>query len=104
MDVSEPVRNPLFGAIYGGHTDVARLLIDSGIDTNIKYNGKNMKEMDALAFAREWGRTDIADLLVKRRKSMEKKSQSAVSKRTKRAVRGQCSKRTSGRSLPPGRG
>src|SRR5262245_11381392 len=27
MDVSEPERNPLFGAIYGGHTAIAKLLI-----------------------------------------------------------------------------
>jgi ankyrin repeat protein len=63
LDVSEPNWNPLFGAIYGGHTDVARHLIGAGIDTSVRYNGENMKNMDALAFAKEWGRTDIAMLL-----------------------------------------
>ena len=63
LDVSEPVRNPLFGAIYRGHTVVAKLLIESGIDTSVKYTGENMQNMDALAFAREWGRSDIAALL-----------------------------------------
>jgi ankyrin repeat protein len=63
LDVSEPERNPLFGAIYGGHTAVAKLLIESGIDTKIRYSGESMKDMDALAFAREWGRTDIVELL-----------------------------------------
>ncbi len=63
MDVSEPERNPLFGAILGGHADTAKLLIDGGIDTSVKYTGKSMKDMDALAFAHEWGRSDIADLL-----------------------------------------
>jgi ankyrin repeat protein len=66
LDVSEPERNPLFGAIYGGHTAIAKLLVDSGIDTKISYTGEWMKNMDALAFAREWGRTDIAELLVKK--------------------------------------
>ena len=63
LDVDEPACNPLFGAIHGGHTEVAKLLIDSGIDTTVKYNGDNMKDMDALAFAKEWGRSDIVKLL-----------------------------------------
>jgi ankyrin repeat protein len=63
LDVSEPNWNPLFGAIYGGHTAVARFLIESGIDTSVRYSGEKMKNMDALAFAKEWGRTDIAKLL-----------------------------------------
>ncbi len=63
FDVSEPERNPLFGAIYGGHAQVAKLLIDSGIDTTVKYSGKNMTNMDALAFARQFGRAEIVQLL-----------------------------------------
>jgi ankyrin repeat protein len=63
LDVSEPERNPLFGAIHNGHVNIAKLLIDSGIDTKVKYSGSSMHEMDALAFAREWGRTEIAELL-----------------------------------------
>ena len=63
LDVSEPVRNPLFGAIYGGYTAVAKLLMDSGIDTSVSYTGENMTNMDAVAFAREWGRSDIIELL-----------------------------------------
>lgn len=63
MDVSEPERNPLFGAIHGGHVNIAKLLIESGIDTSIKYNGKYMTNMDALAFAIERGQKEIAVLL-----------------------------------------
>lgn len=67
LDTSESVRNPLFAAIVGGisdsHTAVAKLLIESGIDTKVKYNGGNMSDMDALAFAKEWGRSDIVKLL-----------------------------------------
>ena len=33
MDTSEPERNPLFGAISNEHVDIAKLLIESGIDT-----------------------------------------------------------------------
>ena len=66
MDVSEPQYNPLFSAIYRGHLAVAQVLIEEGIDIHVTYNGENMKNMDALAFAREWGRTDIAKLLVSR--------------------------------------
>ncbi|MCZ7647444.1 MAG: ankyrin repeat domain-containing protein [Planctomycetota bacterium] len=65
LDVSEPERNPLFGAIHNGHTEIAKLLIESGIDTRVKYTGESMKDMDALAFANEWGRKDIAELLIK---------------------------------------
>lgn len=65
LDVSEPERNPLFGAIYGGHADIAKLLLESGIDTRVKYTGDRMKGMDALAFARERGQTGIAKLLAR---------------------------------------
>ena len=67
LDTSESVRNPLFAAIVGGisdsHTAVAQLLIDSGIDTKVKYNGKYMTDWDALAHAKEWGRSEIVELL-----------------------------------------
>ena len=66
MDVSEPERNPLFGAIYGGHADIAKLLIESGIDTRVTYTGESMKNMDALAFAYERGQKDIVALLADR--------------------------------------
>lgn len=66
LDVSDPTRNPLFGAIHDGHTAVAKLLIDSGIDIRVKYTGENMKGMDALRFAREWWRDDIAKLLIEK--------------------------------------
>lgn len=63
LDTEEPERNPLFSAIHGGHTEIAKLLIDAGIDTKVKYTGENMKNMDALAYAREWGRNEIIELL-----------------------------------------
>lgn len=63
MDTSDPQRNPLFGAIYGGHIEVVRLLIGRAIDFRVRYTGRSMKNMDAEAFAREWGQTEIADYL-----------------------------------------
>lgn len=63
IDLSDPKRNPMFGAILSGNVDIAKILIESGIDISIKYTGKSMKNMDALAFAIERGQTEIADLL-----------------------------------------
>lgn len=64
VDVSEPERNPLFAAIYGGHLEVVKLLVDSGIDIHRKYTGSSMSNMDALAFAKERGQKEIALLLL----------------------------------------
>ncbi|WP_199884107.1 ankyrin repeat domain-containing protein [Anaerosinus massiliensis] len=59
LDVSDPVRNPLFSAITGGHIKIVKFLIDSGIDIHVKYeNGR-----DALAYAIERGENEIADLI-----------------------------------------
>ncbi len=63
LDVNEPERNPLFAAIYGGHPEIVRFLLASGIDYEIKYTGKSMKNMNAIAFARERGQTEIASIL-----------------------------------------
>jgi uncharacterized protein len=63
MDTSDPRFNPLFAAIYGGHPNIARVLIENGIDTGVKYSGSTMKDMDARAFAIERGQTTIAEML-----------------------------------------
>ncbi|GAA5525734.1 hypothetical protein Maes01_02306 [Microbulbifer aestuariivivens] len=63
IDISEPDRNPLFAAIHAGHIDIAEKLLDFGIDVEVKYTGQTMKDMDALAYCHEWGRTDIAKLI-----------------------------------------
>lgn len=63
LDTSAPEKNPLFGAIHNGHTEVARMLIDAGIETKVKYKGESGKTKDALSFACEWGRKDIAKLI-----------------------------------------
>ena len=63
LDVSTQIRNPLFGAIYGGHKDMASLLIDAGIDTSARYSGASIKNLDALRFAQTRGQAEIAQLL-----------------------------------------
>ena len=63
MDLSEPDRNPLFTAIHAGHKTIVELLLKAGIDTEVKYTGETMKDMDAIAFAYEWGRAEIADIV-----------------------------------------
>lgn len=63
MDVSEPERNPLFGAISNGYVDIAKLLIEKGIDIDIRYSGEAMENMDALAFVRKQGQKEIVKLL-----------------------------------------
>ncbi len=65
LEVSNSVRNPLFAAITGDltttQTNVAKLLIDAGIDVSLRYPG--LDNMDALDYAKEWGRSEIVDLL-----------------------------------------
>lgn len=68
MDISEPDRNPLFAAIYGGHKDIVKLLLDSGIDASARYTGDYMKNMDAYDFAIERGQKEIAEMLLPYRK------------------------------------
>lgn len=63
MDISEPDRNPLFAAIYGGHFEIVKLLVKNNIDIFIKYTGDTMKDMDAYAFAIERGQLEIAEYL-----------------------------------------
>ena len=63
IDTSEPDRNPLFAAIYDGHFEIVKLLVENNIDISIKYSGENMKDMDAFAFAIERGQTEIAEYL-----------------------------------------
>ena len=63
MDVSEPERNPLFAAIYGGHKEIVQLLLDNGIDYTVRYTGEHMTDMDAYEFAVERGQLEIAELI-----------------------------------------
>ena len=70
IDTSEPDRNPLFAAIYGGDFGIVELLVETNIDISIKYSGESMKEMNAYAFAIERGQIKISEYL--KRKMDEK--------------------------------
>jgi ankyrin repeat protein len=66
LDISEPDRNPLFAAIYSGHFEIVKLLVEKHINISIKYAGESMKEMDAYTFAIERGQTEIAEYLTRK--------------------------------------
>jgi ankyrin repeat protein len=61
LDVSDPVRNPLFCAIIGRSLPIVKLLLSWGIDSEARFDGPSMKQMDAVAFALERGETSIAE-------------------------------------------
>ena len=63
MDVSKPDYNPLFAAIDGDKPVVAKMLIDAGIDTTKRYRGTSGRLKDALSYANDWGRKDIAKMI-----------------------------------------
>ncbi len=64
MDTSESVQNPLFGAIIGRSPEIARLLLDAGIDTSPRTRlGEVDKTLDAVAFAMLRGEREIAHLI-----------------------------------------
>lgn len=63
LDVSDPTRNPLFSAIYGGHLDIVKYLVENGIDSTVRYTGDTMKDMGAYEFAIERGQLEIAEYI-----------------------------------------
>lgn len=78
MDVSTTVRNPLFGAIVGNSPDIAKLLLERGIDTKARYTGAGIRGMDAVAFAMMWGRHDIARMIALRDAGGDEKAAEAA--------------------------
>ncbi|GLV66966.1 hypothetical protein Bmyc01_56350 [Bacillus mycoides] len=66
LDVSDPNRNPLFSAIYGGHLDIVKYLVQNGIDITVKYTGDTMKDMEAYEFVIERGQTEIDEYLMQK--------------------------------------
>ncbi len=63
LDVSSFERNPLFAAIYNGHFQVVRFLVENGIDLKANYAIGSLEKVDAYEYARQYGRTEIADFL-----------------------------------------
>lgn len=63
LDVSSFERNPLFAAIYNGHFEVVKYLVEKGIDLKASYAIGSLEKVDAYEYARQYGRTEIADFL-----------------------------------------
>ncbi|MCM1158568.1 MAG: ankyrin repeat domain-containing protein [Bacteroidales bacterium] len=63
FDVSEATRNPLFGAICNGHYEVAKFLIDKGIDITASYSIGKLDNVDAYEYARQFGQLEIAEYI-----------------------------------------
>ena len=63
LDVSTFARNPLFAAIYNNHVEVAKFLVENGIDISASYAIGDIDSCDAYEYARQYGRTEIAEYL-----------------------------------------
>ncbi len=64
LNLSDPKFNPYFTAISNNNVEVVKLLLDNDIDKSIKYSTPFMWEEDALKYALECEKKEIADLLV----------------------------------------
>lgn len=53
----------MFAAIYGGHYEVAKFLIDKGIDITATYSIGELENADAYEYARQYGQLEIADYI-----------------------------------------
>lgn len=108
MDVSEPVRNPLFACISAYTSprnrlkpkepfyDIAKLLLDRGIDHTVRYRD-GWDDMDAMGFADMWGRQDIARLIAERQANGdEEKIQALLIKANEAAKRNSSPPKDSG--------
>ncbi len=63
LDVSTFPRNPLFAAIANNHFDIAKFLVENGIDLEAHYSIGDLEQVDAYEYARQYGRTEIAEYL-----------------------------------------
>ena len=59
FDVSDAAKNPLFGAIYGGHYNVVQFLVEHGIDIAKYYSIGELEKVDACEYAKQLGQTEI---------------------------------------------
>lgn len=66
LDTSTFAANPLFAAIYDRHTDIAKYLIDQGIDLAAAYHIGKIENCDALEYARQYGQMEIYDYIKER--------------------------------------
>lgn len=63
FDISDATCNPLFRAIYNGHSEVVEYLVEQGIDLTASYKIGQHDNMDAYEYAKLYGQTQIAEYL-----------------------------------------
>lgn len=63
LDTVLSVQNPLFSAIIGRSPRITKFLLESRMDSTIKYDSKTMKNMDAIAFALMRGEKECARII-----------------------------------------
>ena len=66
FDVSDATKNPLFGAIYGGHYNAVQFLVEHGIDITKYYSIGELDKVDACEYAKQLGQTEIEIYLRKK--------------------------------------
>ena len=62
FDVSEAAKNPLFGAIYGGHYNVVQFLVEHGIDIAAYYAIGELDKVDACEYGNSLVRRKSKDI------------------------------------------
>jgi len=63
IDLSGPVGNPYYDAIYENHLEVVKFLLQAGIDPHVVFRRESGPLRNCLSFALDLGHTEIAELL-----------------------------------------
>ena len=63
IDTELSVKNPLFASIIGQSSDCVRIILNTGIDSTIRYSSETMQNMDAVAFALMRGERECAEII-----------------------------------------
>lgn len=63
IDITSSEENPLFAAIPNNHIEIVKYLVAQGIDITAKYDIGEIKDCDAMEYARQYGRTEIYNYL-----------------------------------------
>ncbi len=63
FDTSTFSANPLFAAIYNRHVEIAKYLIDMGIDTTVTYHIGEIENCDAMEYVKQYGCIEIYNYL-----------------------------------------
>ena len=63
IDITSSEENPLFAAIPNNHIEIVKYLVDQGIDITAKYDIGEIKNCDAMEYARQYSCTEIYNYL-----------------------------------------